>query len=146
MFEYLEEEKRIFIGCFWCYENGRLSKISLGVPFMDNDITVLINIHEYVHGIMSYRKLGKKWKPGIDIEILPILYEKIYILENPSEQLVAYGKMLDRMIDEDADMKYKLALKYRDELIQLYDNGMSFDKLDRNAKRLVRKGNLQKKS
>lgn len=49
--------------------------------------TMLINIHEITHGIYAYKKLNKKYNPNVGIETLPMLYEKIYILENNSEEL-----------------------------------------------------------
>lgn len=139
MFDYRDIDKRNFIGCFWTNKNGYLNKVSLVVPFIDSDKTVLINIHEYIHGIMLYKNLGKRYNPGIDRELLPMVYEKLYVLENPSAELMEFEKRLDQGIDQDSDIAYKLGLFYRDELINMYHNGMDFDNLNRKGKRLSKK-------
>ena len=131
MFDYRDDDNRNFFGCFWLVNNGYLNKISLVVPFFDNDITVLINIHEYIHGIMLYEKLGKKYKPGIDIEILPMLYEKLYVLENSNNELIQFEDSLNQKINDSNELKYKLGLMCSDKLLQMYYAGKNFKQLDR---------------
>lgn len=138
-FDYRDEDYGDFIGCFFDCNNGILKKIRLGTPFIVDDITLLINIHEYVHGIILYKMLGKKLKLGIDWEVLPMLYEKIYMLENHTDELVQYEKMLDKRINEDSNVEYKIGLAIRDDLIQMYNNGKNFEQLDKVSKRLSRK-------
>lgn len=140
MFDYRDEDARIFMGCNWTIRDSNyLEKINLVLPFFDNDLTILINIHEYTHGIMSYKYLGKKLKIGNDMEMLPMLYERLYFLENPTSELVRYEEMYDKTISSDSEIKYILGLKYRDELIEKYNKGYDFNKLDKYAKKLARR-------
>ena len=142
MFDYRDEEAISLLGwgCRWNIRNGKyLDKINLIVPFLDNDLTVLINIHEYTHGIMLYKYLGKKLKIDNDIEMLPMMYERLYFLENSTLELAKYEEMYDKTISSDSEIKYILGLKYRDELIEKYNNGYDFNKLDRYAKKLARR-------
>ena len=59
LFDIRDEEKKELIGCYYQYEKECLKKISLIVPFIDNDKTVLINIHEYIHLLLLYPWLEK---------------------------------------------------------------------------------------
>ena len=86
-----------------------------------------------------YKKIGKKFIIGLDSEALPILYEKIYILENPSEELLSYEEYLNHFIIDSDDKKYILALKLQDELINLYNKGLSIERLNFKVKVLARK-------
>jgi len=80
MIDYEDEEQRMFVGCFCILgKDKKLKSILLNVPYIYDDITMLVSIHEFVHGIMLYGNLNKKVKIGIDKEVLPMLYEKIYI-------------------------------------------------------------------
>ena len=88
---------------------------------------------------MSYKYLGKKLKIGNDMEMLPMLYERLYFLENPTSELVRYEEMYDKTISSDSEIKYILGLKYRDELIEKYNKGYDFNKLDKYAKKLARR-------
>ncbi len=137
--DYRDPDTRCFIGCFYIEnkKTGRLVDLKLVLPYVTDDITALINIHEITHGIENYPKRGKRFKKGITIEALPLLYEKLYILENPSQELEAYGEYLDRMIEEASAKEYKFALKVREELLRNYNNNMK--KAERIAKREARK-------
>ena len=61
LFDYRDEDQRIFIGCYYiCNKQGILQKINICVPFINDPITLLINIHEYIHAIESYKNISKK--------------------------------------------------------------------------------------
>ena len=137
-FDYLEEESRCLIGCYYKIENKILTKISLIVPFIDNDKTVLINIHEYIHLLLTYHKLGYKYKLDPSREILPIFYERIFIRENETASLLNYYNYLNSYIIEENLNEYVLALKISDILLKTYNNDNVF-KLENKAKKLVRK-------
>jgi hypothetical protein len=98
---------------------------------------MLISIHEITHGIENYFKLGKKFKEDITLEALPILYEKLYIMENPSDELNEYGKYLDSKITERCQKEYEFALRIREELIENYHFDMH--KTSKLVKKLARK-------
>ena len=140
IFDYSNEEFRDFIGCYYSFDkSGRLIKIKACVPYIYDDKTILINIHEYIHFYLLYKKIGKKFIIGLDAEVLPILYEKIYILENPSVELLSYEEYLNNFIIDSDDKKYILALKLQDELINLYNKGLSIERLNFKVKVLARK-------
>jgi len=117
-FEYDNEELIPFIGCYYIKNSQDiLQKIKLYVPYITNQITVLINIHEYIHAIELYKKIGKKFKEDNLKEILPMLYERIYIKENPSKKLEEHLKFLNKKINENSTESYKIALEIQDELL-----------------------------
>ncbi len=135
---YLEEEGRNFIGCFCIYNKKYLSKINIFVPYIVDSKTVLVNIHEYVHAFLLYSKLGTKYKVSIDQEVLPIFFEKVYMLEYPSLELTEYKKYLNQLIKEN-DLEYHIALELQDELLKKYKVGMNVHRLDKKVKRLVKR-------
>lgn len=135
LFEYLQanstmidnndEEQRSFIGCFYLLDkNDKLIKLQLCLPYVSDYKTALISIHEITHGIENYYKLGHKFKKDITIEALPLLYEKLYILENPTEELISYGIYLDSLIMIESEKEYKFALQIREELLKKYNKDM----------------------
>ncbi len=135
-FDYREEEQRDFIGCFYMLRDNVLEKISLIVPFIDNDKTVLINIHEYVHLFLLYPKLRKKCIIGIDKEVLPILYEKIYIHENPTDELINYYEYLNSFIEKSGKEEYLIALDISEQLLE--NNYSNIRQLERKTKKLTK--------
>ena len=138
MFDYRDDEKRELIGCFYKIENNILKEIKIIVPFFDNDKTVLINIHEYVHLLLIYPQMGKKYEPGIDKEILPIFFEKIYLKENETKELLKYYTYLTNFINTQSEEDYIIALNISDKLIKTYNND-NINKLTQKSKKLVKK-------
>jgi len=140
-FDYRDEEQRDFIGCFYNLDrNNRITKINLCVPFLDSDTTVLINIHEYIHLFILYQYLNKKYQQSKDEEILPILYELLYFLDNPSKELERKIIELNNTIKDTSPVQYRIALKSRDELLEYYQKeNPSFKKLQEKAKKLSKK-------
>lgn len=138
MIDYQDDEQRLFIGCL-CYINNKkkLINIHINIPYVYDDITMLISIHELVHAIMLYKYLNKKIKLDVEIEILPMLYEKIFIDEINSQQLIEYEEYLNKQIDTSKHKEYTLGLKIRDELLKSYD--YNIDKLNKKVKKLVKK-------
>lgn len=118
MFDYREEEKRDLIGWSYQLENNILTKMNLIVPFIDNDKTVLINIHEYIHLLLIYNRIGKKCTIGIDKEVLPIYYERIFIRENKTKELINYYKYLNNYIEKSKVKEYIIALQVSDILLE----------------------------
>lgn len=141
LIDYRDEENRQFIGCYYVLNKKEiLTKIKIFVPYIDSPITTLINIHEYIHAITLYQYLGKKFKAKKDIEILPLLYEKLYILENPTPELKEYVVKINKSIEENNEEKYTVALKSQEELLKYYhENNPSLKKLQQKAKKLSRK-------
>ena len=140
-FDYLDKDKHPYIGYHYLTnEEGNLSKIILFVPYIDSKQTILINIHEYIHGIILYNKLGKRYKLGKDAEILSFLFEKIYLLEKQDKNLELFQKNLNKLISESSPIEYKIALEAQEEMLQYYyDYNPSFVKLEEKAKKLAKR-------
>lgn len=136
MINYSDEDEKDFIGCFYIFnKNNILKKISLCIPYLMDDITTLINIHEITHGIYMYKYLDKKVYLKEDIEVLPMLYERIYINETNNKELLQFANDLDKKIKY--EYNYLLGLKLRDELLRIYN--YDFEDINRKAKKLVKR-------
>lgn len=140
-YDFLEEEKRSSTGYHYILNSRkRLEEIKLIVPFIEDEKTIAINIHEYIHAITLYQRLGKKYKQDIDSEILPMLYEKIYLSENPSKELEYFLNYLDSSITKDSPLQYQLALEVQNQLLEYYKNiHPSFYMLQAKAKTITKK-------
>ncbi len=147
MFRYLRENSTLFdyrdkdmvknIGCYYALDSkDKLKGIALVVPFIDSEKTILINIHEYAHGITAYSKLGKKYKHTLDREIIPMLLEKIYAMQNP--ELLPFIENLNKGIINSDSEDYKIALKTIDELFADYQKTKKINGIHNN-KKLIRK-------
>lgn len=146
MIDYQIEEERDFIGCAYAINHytKRLDRFRMGLPYVYDDITALINIHEIVHGIEGYKHLNKKFTPGMTCEALPLVYEKIYIAENPSKELIAYWNYLNSRIKEDSDIQYRFGLSVRDELFSKYVD--DYKKMNKMVNKLARKYNRENRN
>ena len=141
-FDYQDKEQRDFIGCYCSLKDNILIKINIIVPFIDDDKTLLINIHEYIHFILFYPHLNKKCRIGIDKEVLPIYYERIFIEENKTKELEAYYKYLKYRIISNDDKAYLLALKVTDILLEKQKEENIY-KMEKRVKKLSKKINKQ---
>ena len=138
-FNYMEEEKRDLIGCYYIFKNNILTKINLIVPFIEDEKTVLINVHEYIHFYLLYHKIGKKCNLELDKETLPILFEKIYVEENDSKELNTYYQYLIKRIKENPQKEYIIALELLDPLLKEYKKNNNIFKTEKKAKKLVKR-------
>lgn len=80
-----EEEGMPYFCCFLKEENGLLKELNLCVPKITNLKSMLINIHEYKHGITLYPYLGKRI-PRYNYEQEAKNEEKKFILEYLSKK------------------------------------------------------------
>ncbi|MGN1342477.1 MAG: hypothetical protein ACI4VL_04560 [Bacilli bacterium] len=69
------------------------------------------------------------------------MYEKIYLNENPNEELERYVNMLNQKIIESNQIEYKIALDLQNELLEYYYKIRNFNKLESKAKKLSKKYN-----
>ena len=138
MIDYDFEEYRAFVGC-WPNVNKQniITGLHVNTPYVKDEKTTLITIHELVHAIEFYNKIGKPYKRDKTTETLPLLYEKIYILENNNPDLIAYGKYLDSKITELSSEEYLFGLRVRDELLQKYD--YNFRHMQKITKKLAKR-------
>ena len=138
MLDYRDPEQRDFVGCFYIQNKKNILRaLHINIPYVYDELTALIDVNGITHGIESYYRIGKKFKKNITIEVLPILYEKLYILDNNSDRFIACGKYLDEMIGRDSPEEYLLALKMRDELLKNYNYDMR--EMQKLSKKLVKK-------
>ena len=138
LYDYRDEDNRWITGCYYEYKKNRLNKITLGVPYINDKKTLLINIHEYIHLYLLYHKLGKKYKIGKDKEVLPFLYERIFIKEDNTKELRDYYKILNQTIISEQEEEYLIALSLSEKLLNEYSNDNIFN-LDKKVKHLVKK-------
>ena len=143
LFDYRDEDYHPFIGCFYLTKNKKINKISLVVPYIDSDVTTLINIHEYTHAIILYNHLGKIYEEDISSEALPMFYERLYFEENKdNESLRKHINKLNTKILEGQNpkvLKYRLASDIQNELLNYYNKGhTSLHELNRKVKRLTK--------
>ena len=78
--DYENKEERQNIGCHKEIKDSKLKKFKVCVPEIKDEETLLININNYVKSLYLYEMLGKTYQPGLEEEIIGLLYEKIYIL------------------------------------------------------------------
>lgn len=102
--DYDKEEARDFIGCFPKMENDIVKDIRLCVPKIVDDVTVSINIHEYVHLLKIYSYLNKEYKESKYEEVLPTAYEFLYLRNNDFDYLKLYKEYI--MSGDDEYLKY----------------------------------------
>ena len=137
MIDYKDPDQRMFIGTLYILNyNKKLIKIHLNLPYVYDNITMLISIHELIHGILLYKKLNKRIELKLDNEALAMLYEKIYVNEINTPEIIAYSNYLDNCIDE-KDKEYFFGLSIRDELIKNYN--YDINKMDKLVKKLIKK-------
>ena len=122
-FDYYNDDYLLnFIGCNYVVDkNNILREINSVVPNIVDDVTTLINIHEYVHTLCSYKYLNKKFKLSNYCEVLPIFYEKLYVMELNNDKLNKYEEFLDQSVIRNSDDRYNLALNLFDKLLLNYD-------------------------
>lgn len=117
-FDYLDDELRSAIGVYCIYQQNKLFKIVTYVPYITDDKTVLINVHEYVHAFLLYSKLGTKYKMGMDCEVLPFYFENLYILENPNIGLEEFEQRWNQSISYENREEYRIAYTLQKDLLQ----------------------------
>lgn len=143
-FDYLEEENRDYIGCFFAIDaNKKLKKIILCVPYIKDEETLIINIHEYTHALLYYKHLGKRISLKNDIEILPMMYEKLYIEESKSNTGKRYVEFLNSKITKNSELKYRIALQVQQDMLEYYKYEKEPEKLQIKAKKLTKKYKAQ---
>ena len=140
-FNYLEEENRDFIGCYFAINKRKiLEDIILCVPYIRDEKTLIINVHEYTHALLYYKYLGKKVDTkNSSIEILPMMYEKLYIKESNSQLGKEYIEYLDSQITEKSDLKYRIAIEAQQDILDFYGKEKNPDKLQDQSKKIAKK-------
>ena len=139
MIDYRDEDQRALPKCFYTRDkNDRITNVYLYLPYIYDDVTMLVSIHVITQAIILYSQLNKKIKPDIDLNTLPMLYEWVYAKERNNPALFKYIDYLDSFIsDEDKDYCDSLAVRE-----ELYDNySADMNKMSKMAKKLIKKKN-----
>lgn len=138
-FDYNEEEYRCFIGCYYIFKKNKLQKIQIISPYIKDEKTLLINIHEFTHGLLLYKYLNKKITIEKDSEILPMLYERIYLKEHYTKEAKQYIDELNNNITSNSKIEYILSLRVQEEMLSYQEKEDNPLKLQKKAKRLIKK-------
>ena len=85
--DYNHPDAKEMIGCFYKANHDIVTDFRLCVPKMVDDITVSINIHEYVHLLNMYKYLGREYQEDKYFEVLPVFFELIYLNDTNPEYL-----------------------------------------------------------
>lgn len=124
--DYKDNELKEFIGCYPIIENNTIKDIRLCVPELADDISVAINIHEYIHLEKMYKYLNKEYYFNDDEEVLPVFYELLFLTGNNRKETDEYIDFLREYICENNNKEYVYAL-------QVWDNSQDI------VKRLLRR-------
>jgi len=126
-----KDENISSIGCYYIKnEFNIITKIELYLPKLNDDISVMIAIHEYVHGYLMYSRLNKSYKPKASEEVLPMFYEYLYYLEEKNQELEEYRSKTIEYVEKESKIKYLLGFLLQEELLSIYDydiNKMDID-------------------
>ena len=82
--DYSEETSNL-IGTYPQVDNNILKGVNICVPKMTNDITVGMNIHNYVSALMLYRNINKEFKNDKYEDLMGTYYELAYLKDNEQE-------------------------------------------------------------
>ena len=135
--DYREIESRSEIRCYNLTKNNILSKVWICVPTIYDSKTLLINIYIYMHAILLCKQLGTKTNDKRNNQILAMLYEKIYVEENPNSELTEYLNTLNEYTREKGPLNDKIALGVQQELLEYYNSkNPDLEDLQKKAKKL----------
>lgn len=113
-----------FIGCFYKLDKANnVIKINLCIPFLENDVTISITTHEYIHGYLLYKNIGYPYTPEITDEVIPMLFEQLYYLENNTLEMKTHLEETKNNIIKGNRINHKLGILMQQELLsfQQYD-------------------------
>lgn len=121
-------------------EKNKLIDLVPCMPFIDNDKAVAIGIYTYVHALTQTPRIGKKHNDNkYFCYILPMFYERIYIIENENEALLKHEEEIRYNIEIGDSLENKLILQSVDELVDSYKrHKMNEKQIARRARRIAR--------
>ena len=103
----LDESKR-FYGVFTNIENGIIKDIRVMVPYLVDDTSISIRIHEYIHVLKLYDYLNKEYVFTDYEDLLPVFYELVYAKENNNYDYI--NERIDELKDNFNYLKVVLDL------------------------------------
>lgn len=142
MLDYRDEDYSFLLGsCGIVIDRKRnLLDIQPCLPFLMDDKAVAMAIYAYINSLMLIPKVGRKYKENmVNNYVLPMFYEILYILENPTKQLLTYEQNMRNDLLKYGSHNYKTILNCVDQLVESYKIDNSSNKqIVRKAKRLAR--------
>ena len=115
--DYDKDHALEFYGCYPLIKDNIVKDIRLCVPTIKDDITVAINIHEYIHLIKVFNYLNKEYVFDQTEELLPVIFEFLYFRqeEKNNKKLQHYVEFYKSYIRENGEESLKM-------FIDIYDN------------------------
>ena len=110
--DYKDPNSLGFIGVYPNLVNGIIKDIKMVVPKIEDDTSISMNIHEYIHLLKIFDYLNKEYVFSDYEELLPVMYELVYAKENNNKELL---KTYKEHIQEDDN--------YLKILLELFDFG-----------------------
>ena len=80
--DYRQEKSEYFIGVFPNIDNGIIKDIKMTVPYIIDNYSIAINIHEYIHILNLFDYIGKEYVFSNYEDLLPVFYELVFAKEN----------------------------------------------------------------
>lgn len=119
--------------------SDRLRSFFPVMPVLNSETAVSICIYVYVQALLLVERVEKRIIDDSYNEILPLFYQKLYIVRNYNEELATYDKYLEQRLLESAPDKNRKLLKGRKDLIKFYKYAsQDTKKLSRKAKRIAK--------
>lgn len=137
--DYEDIKDVLFLDCVLETKFGYLQGFIPIVPYLSNDKTVAMNIYAYVQALQLIPKVGKKYEEQFIHSLLPLLYLRLYLVENANEVLWNYEKSIEHKLLNDESEQSKILLQQIDHLIEIYYfEGDSAKKMGVKTKRLAK--------
>ena len=78
--DYMNTDSENFIGVYPIVDKDNIVRdLRMCVPTIVDDISISMNIHEYVHLIKMYSNLNKEYVEDKYKELLPVMYELLFL-------------------------------------------------------------------
>ena len=95
----------------------KIEGFNLIIPYCFDELSTLAAVHEIAHAIYWYKKMGTKYNE-LEVELFPMIVERLYFEEHRSPALEKYEEFLDGTIDSTSAERYRFALENRDDLLE----------------------------
>lgn len=123
--------------------NSKKGKLEQVIPCMLNlmdDYSVMIAIYTYIQTLLLIPRVNKTYNEDLFYHyFLPLFYKKIYILENPTDELLEYEEKMRERLLTNSPNKFQLIFNLIDELTCNYNKDRSNNSLlAKKAKRKAR--------
>ena len=80
--DYRQDGSDAYIGVYPNLVDGIIKDIKMRVPYIIDDHSIAINIHEYIHLLKMFDYIGKEYVFSDYEDLLPTFYELVFAKEN----------------------------------------------------------------